>query len=180
MGPGPRYPHDQLPPGEEATVPIHHPHALRGLALSLGLALAGPLCTPGPYLSPVQAPVALGFHLPDGPYGAGNRGLEYVTELGQSVRAIGAGEVTFAGSVAGERHVSIAHGKGLVSSYSYLDSIAVRRGQPIAAGSLVGTTSARFQLGVRRDGVYIDPAPLLGGRLRPRLVGLDFPPPLRC
>src|SRR5690349_10370437 len=72
------------------------------------------------YRPPVDAPVVDTFRLPDGPYGAGNRGLEYATSPGDPVRAIGDGLVVFAGPVAGNDAVTVLHPDGLRSSYSYL------------------------------------------------------------
>ena len=135
------------------------------------------VCIPAPYRPPVAAAVAVPFALPNGPFGAGNRGLEYRTTPGEPVRAIGAGVVRFAGSVAGERFVTIEHADGLLSSYSYLARSTVRVGRFVVAGSVIGTASSRFQLGLRRGGDYIDPAPLLGPALRPRLVGASIGPP---
>ncbi len=124
-----------------------------------------------PYQPPVPDPVTVGFDLPRGQYGPGNRGLEYATPADRVVSSIGAGEVSFAGTVAGEAHVSVTHAEGLVSTYAYLASIAVRRGQSVSAGQELGRSGGRFQLGLRRHGVYVDPAPLLAPSLRPRLVG---------
>ncbi|MFN0026519.1 MAG: murein hydrolase activator EnvC family protein [Acidimicrobiales bacterium] len=137
------------------------------------VAAAGPVpsCATRRYLAPVPDPVDVGFHLPQGQYGPGNRGLEYATPADRIVKAMGAGEVSFAGTVAGERHVSVRHPDGLISSYAYLATISVSRGQSVLAGQEVGRSGGRFQLGVRRDGDYIDPAPLLARTLRPRLVG---------
>jgi len=156
-----------------------------GVSLLLAAALAwGPnsrsspaVCVPAPYRAPVAAVVAVPFSLPDGPFGPGNRGLEYRTTPGEPVRAIGAGVVRFAGSVAGERYVTIEHPDGLLSSYSYLAGLTVRVGRPVGIGAVIGTASSRFQLGLRRGGDYIDPAPLLGPALRPRLVGPAVGPP---
>jgi murein DD-endopeptidase MepM/ murein hydrolase activator NlpD len=148
-------------------------------ATPAGAVPGAPAC-PAPYRAPLRAPVIDGFRLPDGPFRAGNRGLEYATAEGQVVVAIGPGSVSFAGTIAGERYVSVRHVDGLVSSYSYLRTLAVRRGDRVAGGTRLGTTTTRFQLGVRRDGVYLDPAPLLGSAaVRPRLVADDHPPP-RC
>lgn len=140
---------------------------------------AGPTlrCQRAPFLTPVDAEISEGFNLPEGPYGAGNRGLEYRTVTGQPVRAIGAGTVSFAGTIAGERYVSVAHRDGLVSSYSYLATVEVVAGDRVVAGQRLGTTTTRFQLGLRRDGAYVDPAPLLDVRRRARLVGDDVRPP---
>jgi murein DD-endopeptidase MepM/ murein hydrolase activator NlpD len=154
------------------------------LALVLAVVLRAPTpvaattaCVPAPYRAPVPAAVAVPFSLPNGPFGAGNRGLEYRTLPGRPVRAIGSGTVRFAGRVAGERHVSIDHPDGLISSYSYLAELTVRPGQFVVTGTVVGTTTSRLQLGIRRGGDYLDPAPLLGPVLRPRLTGRDVGPP---
>ena len=160
------------------------PSAVVSLVLTVALvrgpsrtAVTPTVCVPAPYRAPVAAVVAVPFSLPHGPFGAGNLGLEYRTTPGDPVRAIGAGIVRFAGSVAGERFVTLEHPDGLLSSYSYLAGLAVRVGHPVAAGTVVGTASGRFQLGVRRGGDYVDPAPLLGPALRPRLVGPAVGPP---
>lgn len=141
-----------------------------GSAAAAGAALS---CPTRRYTAPVPDLVDVRFDLPQGRYGPGNRGLEYATPPDRAVGAIGAGEVSFAGTVAGERHVSVRHPDGLISSYSYLASISVSQGQTVTSGQEVGRSGGRFQLGVRRDGEYLDPAPLLARTLRPRLVGAD-------
>jgi len=70
-------------------------------------AAAGP--APPTYVPPVDAEVVDGFRPPASLYGAGNRGLEYGTEPGTEVRAVAAGRVVFAGSVAGTRAVTVRH-----------------------------------------------------------------------
>ena len=150
---------------------------VRSSVLAVALSVASPVCARAPYRAPVAAPVVAGFSLPFGPYGPGNRGLEYRTAIGQPVRVVGAGRVLFAGLVAGQMAVSVAHADGLVSSYSYLSGVVVDRGDTVAAGQLLGTATYRFQLGFRRNGLYLDPAPYLGASLRPRLVGADVAPP---
>ena len=112
------------------------------------------------YRPPVDAPVTDTFRLPDGPYGAGNRGLEYATVPGTPVRAIGAGLVVFAGPVAGNRAVTVLHPDGLRSSYSYLAEITVAVGAHVAIGQTLGTAGERLHLGVRSGGTYLDPAAL--------------------
>jgi hypothetical protein len=85
------------------------------------------------------------------------------------VHAAAAGVVAFAGSVAGALHVVVAHAGNLRTSYSFLATIAVRRGQSLAAGAVVGTTGGRgdghdgsvLHLGLRSGDTYIDPMPLL-------------------
>ncbi len=122
---------------------------------------------------PVDAPVADPFRPPENPYGPGNRGLEYGTEPGDVVRAAAAGTVSFAGAVAGTLHVTVDHGGGLLSSYSYLRRISVRSGAPVSRGTVIGIAGERLHFGVRLRGVYTDPDTFIGvRRVRVRLVPL--------
>lgn len=122
------------------------------------------------YRPPVDVPVVDGFALPYGPYGAGNRGLEYATVPGTPVQAIGDGLVVFAGPVAGNRAVTVLHPDGLRSSYSYLAEILVVAGDHVTIGETLGAAGERLHLGVRSGGTYLDPATLFtttGVRLVP-------------
>ncbi|MEL6981336.1 MAG: peptidoglycan DD-metalloendopeptidase family protein [Actinomycetota bacterium] len=114
-----------------------------------------------PWVAPVDAAVVDPFRPPDGPSGPGNRGIEYGTESGQPVVAIGGGLVDFAGPVAGHPVVVIDHGAGLRSSYVNLLDRSVDRGQLVERGQPIALADAAFHLGVRRDGIYLDPSPLL-------------------
>lgn len=130
-------------------------------------------CLGGTYRSPVDLPIVDPFRLPDGPYRAGNRGLEYNTTAGVIVRTIGAGVVTFAGPVAGSWFVTVRHPDGLRSSYSFLATVSVGADDLVAPGEQLGSTSERrFHLGVREGDRYIDPFPLLGTRGRAWLIPL--------
>jgi len=149
-------------------VSARHPGRFaRSLAASALVLAVSPGAGPT-YRPPVDRPVSRPFDLSRGPYGAGNRGLDYAVRAGDPIRAIGSGTVVFAGSVAGSRYVTVLHPDGLRSSYSYLSRIDVRRGQAVAGGATVGTSSDRFQLGIRRGSTYLDPASLLGRPGRPR------------
>ena len=130
------------------------------VALALTAALAAPASAAVTYQPPVDAPVIDGFALPNGPYGAGNRGLEYATVPGTPVRAIGDGLVVFAGPVAGNRAVTVLHPDGLRSSYSYLAEILVSTGDHVTIGQTLGRAGERLHLGVRWGGTYLDPAEL--------------------
>ncbi len=149
-----------------------------GVALVLGAAVPSPAAAHHGdrlvFRPPVDAPVADPFRAPDGPYGPGNRGIEYGTGPGRAVRAAAAGKVTFAGPVAGSLHVTVDHGGGLISSYSYLGRIGVREGGRVDQGDPVGTTGERsLHFSVRIDGEYVDPARFIGiRRVRVRLVPL--------
>jgi hypothetical protein len=130
----------------------------------------------GSYEPPVDAPVADAFRPPASPWGAGNRGLKYATSPGTTVRAVGPGEVVFAGPVAGALHVTVLHPDGLRTSYSFLEQIGVRLGQRVQRGEAVGTAGEVLHLGARRGDAYLDPASLFEpGRTRVRLVPFDEP-----
>lgn len=122
---------------------------------------------------PVEAPVADPFRPPEDRYGPGNRGIEYDTLPGQIVRAAATGTVSFAGAVAGSLYVTVDHGDGLVSSYSYLLRVSVRAGGRVSQGQVIAIAGDRLHFGVRVNGSYVDPATFIGvRRIRVRLVPL--------
>jgi hypothetical protein len=132
---------------------------------------------PPTYVAPVDAPVVDPFRVPTSPYGPGNRGLEYGTQPGAEVRAAADGVVTFAGTVAGTRHVTIRHPDGLRTSYSFLDRIDVVVGQRVHQGDVLGTTAGRLHLGARVGDASLDPATLFdAGPPHVVLVPFDDPP----
>ena len=111
------------------------------------------------YQPPVSAPVADSFRPPSSQYGPGNRGLDYATGPGVELAAAADGEVVFAGQVGGTLHVVLLHGDGIRTSYSFLSSIRVRRGDKVRQGQVVGTTGNQpFHFGARAGDAYIDPA----------------------
>ncbi len=121
------------------------------------------------YRPPLPGPVADRFRPPTSPYGPGNRGWEYRGVAGRPVRAAGDGVVAFAGQVGGPKVVSLDHPDGLRTTYSWLNSTTVRRGEHVSRGAIVGFALDVVHFGVRRGDRYLDPA-LLFGRLRARLV----------
>ena len=122
---------------------------------------------------PVDAPVADPFRPPEDPYGPGNRGIEYDTEPGDMVRAAAPGTVVFAGAVAGTLHVTVDHGGGLASTYSYLQRLSVRVGTDVHQGAVIGVAGERLHFSVRLEEAYTDPAGFIGvRRVRVRLVPL--------
>ena len=124
------------------------------------------------YRPPVDAPLTDTFRPPATRYGAGNRGVDYATEHGQAVVAAAAGQVVFAGRVGADLHVVVLHADGVRSGYSFLGTVAVRRGDRVEAGDVVGTAGARgLHFGARSGDTYVDPLALLGLRgVRVRLV----------
>ncbi|MGH8977492.1 MAG: peptidoglycan DD-metalloendopeptidase family protein [Acidimicrobiia bacterium] len=125
---------------------------------------------PGRWQKPVVGPVSRAFDPPRARYGAGHLGVDFRVAAGTTVRAAGAGEVTFAGSIAGAFHVVVAHAGGLRTSYSFLATTAVRRGATVRAGYALGTTGGTgtnhdggaFHLGLRAGDEYVDPMLLFG------------------
>jgi murein DD-endopeptidase MepM/ murein hydrolase activator NlpD len=137
-------------------------------------------------LPPVPARIVVPFQQPACLWCPGNRGVDYGTPAGTTVRAAGAGTVSFAGPVAGAVWVTVAHAGAMLTSYGPLRALAVRRGAVVVAGDLLGYSAGSLHFGVRVDGRYVDPGPLLGEsvHLVPRLVPLGGriapPPERRC
>jgi len=92
------------------------------------------------WVRPVDGPVVRPFQAPASVYGAGHRGVDLAAAPGTPVRAANRGEVTFAGSVAGTLHVTVTHAGGLRTTVSFLATVAVRAGQRVERGQVVGTT----------------------------------------
>src|SRR5437667_3314900 len=121
--------------------------------------LAPPAVADSAYRPPVTAPVADPFRPPPQPWAAGNRGLDYATRPGQEVRAAADGEVVFAGPVAASLHVVVLHPDGLRTSYSFLGSVRVGRGDHVRQGEVVGTAGIQaLHFGARARDAYLDPA----------------------
>ncbi|MET0628396.1 MAG: M23 family metallopeptidase, partial [Acidimicrobiia bacterium] len=117
------------------------------------------------WLRPVDGALVKPFEEPSSVYGAGHRGADLAAAPGAAVRAANDGEVTFAGSVAGTLHVTITHLGGLRTSYSFLQSVAVRTGAVVARGDVIATTGGTnddhhgdvLHLGLRLGDRYLDP-----------------------
>lgn len=129
-----------------------------------------PTATPAPpaetYTPPIDRPVETPFDVTNGPYGRGNRGLDYAVRPGDTVRSIGDGTVVFAGRVAGATWITVLHPDGLRSSSGPMATTSVAAGHTVVRGQPLGTTGATFHLGVRRGSAYIDPATLFRVRRR--------------
>lgn len=116
---------------------------------------------------PAAGPVVAGF-APVGRY-AGHWGVDVAVPVGTTVTAAGPGRVSFAGTVAGNRTVTVDHGGGLKTSYSFLDAHLVSIGGHLTAGSPIGLSGSAhgetaLHFSVRVDGAYVDPAGMLGCR----------------
>jgi hypothetical protein len=152
------------------------------LALSLVVGAApSAVATAVRYSAPVDGEVLRGFTAPEHDYGPGHRGVDLAARPGATVRTAAAGEVVFAGSVAGARWVTVRHADGIRTSYGHLDRIVVRVGDDLAGGDAIGTATGRngdalrpeegLHWSARRGELYIDPLTLLGADPRPTLVG---------
>jgi murein DD-endopeptidase MepM/ murein hydrolase activator NlpD len=141
------------------------------LVLGLSLAIAAPARASSGHMTGFWAVYAA-------PGGAErvHHGVDAAWPAGSAVPAPCEGIVTFAGRTPGigggsMMAVTIETAQGLLSVMP-LSELAVRQGDAVAAGSGLGTLSAsgdassaepHVHLGLRRDGVYVDPTALIGG-----------------
>jgi len=124
------------------------------------------------------------FDPPDSDYGPGHRGIDLAGRVGQTVRAVAAGRVTFAGTVAGMPTITITHGTER-STYQPVRA-TVRVGDAVTAGQPIGRLlgghpscggSTCLNLGRLRGDTYLDPAQLLATEGAYRLIDPDGPVP---
>lgn len=144
--------------------------------LSAILALAGP--APAPGAPPGQDPewplrpapdVLHRFQPPADPWGAGHRGVDLLGTAGQPVRAALAGQVRFAGRLAGRGVVVVDHGPTRTTYEPVTATLPV--GELVAAGDPIGTLEtvgshcfprACLHWGWIRGETYLDPLDLVG------------------
>lgn len=133
-------------------------------------AVVGAVGVQGGWDWPVIGPVVRDFDPPEDPYGSGHRGIDIAAPIGTPILAPQAGVVTFAGSVGGQLFVTLDHGGGVRSSYSWLSSILVSVGDAVPRAASLGLTglghpgsiASHLHFGVRLDDVYVDPLAFLG------------------
>jgi hypothetical protein len=153
------------------------PRVRAGVLVSLVLGLAGASAVAsaaaaapvagagGGWTRPVDGAVVRPFEEPTSIYGPGHRGADLAAAPNTPVRAANDGVVSFAGEVAGTLHVTISHDGGLRTSYSFLASVAVRVGEAVGRGDVVGTAGGSgpdhdgsvLHLGLRVGDRYVDP-----------------------
>ena len=135
------------------------------VAIATALLVAATPARAGDWQWPVVGPVLRGFEAPQSPYGSGHRGIDIGAGSGAPVMAPAPGHVSFAGFVGGSLFVSVDHGAGVVSSYSWLSDVLVRRGDRVTPGEVMATSGRghptvdmpHLHMGVRVDGTYVDP-----------------------
>jgi murein DD-endopeptidase MepM/ murein hydrolase activator NlpD len=138
------------------------------VVLVTGASLLGPspaARASGDWVWPVVGVVIRGYDPPDSPYGSGHRGIDIAAPFGTPVLAAESGTVTFAGTVGGHLFVTVSHGGGLASTYSWLSELRVKRDDAVSRGQVIalsgeghpGITPAHLHFGVKLDGAYVDP-----------------------
>lgn len=98
-----------------------------------------------------------------------HQGLDIACPTGTPILACESGTVITASySSSMGNYVTIAHGNGLTTTYMHNSSLAVATGQQVTrgqviayAGSTGNSTGPHCHLGVRVNGVYVDPLPYL-------------------
>ena len=129
----------------------------------------------GRWLWPLQPrPLVLRrFEAPATRYGRGHRGIDLAAEPGDAVRSVDAGVVTHAAALAGRGTITLVHASGLRSTYEPVQA-TVQVGEVIDRGSQIGVVeqvlghcgvASCLHLGALRGDAYVDPLPLLMGRV---------------
>lgn len=109
----------------------------------------------------------------------GHWGIDWGESSSNDVRAAAGGVVTFSGVVVDNRTVTIDHGGGLKTSYSYLSVSRTHRGDRIRRGETIGdigtgTDHGDLHFSVRIHGRYVDPQPMLGCRRSSPMAALSL------
>ncbi len=100
-----------------------------------------------------------------------HHGIDLAAPTGTTIRSIAPGRVVFADRYGGYgKLIVIQHAGGITSHYGHCNSIAVKTGSAIRAGSVIGTvgstgrsTGSHLHLEIRKDGTPISPDKLLPG-----------------
>lgn len=126
------------------------------------LALAA-VCLSPPVNGEIVAPYS-----PTGQY-SGHWGVDFSVPPRTPVSAPVAGRVSFAGSVAGMKSVTIQPVAGFKVSLSYLARVDVRAGDWVGRGEMLGLAGyedgrAVVHMSTRLNNVYVDPAKQMGCR----------------
>ena len=134
----------------------------------------------------MDPPVAGAVVRPFAPIGRydGHWGLDYGVNPGTTITASDGGVVSFAGVVVGNRTVTVDHGGGVKSSYSYLSRIDTGVGDHLRRGDLIGLSGIAhgtdaFHFSIRVAGSYVDPNRLLTCSLKDPAAGLRLVPTSR-
>jgi murein DD-endopeptidase MepM/ murein hydrolase activator NlpD len=124
---------------------------------------------------PVSGPVSLEFGQSDLPYQPFHMGIDIASsngQVGDPVVAFMKGTVTYAGTISWGfgKHVILDNGHHVVSIYGHLDTLQVKVGQEVEAGTILGTRGTtgwstgphlHFQIDV--FGIPVNPRSFLTG-----------------
>ncbi|MDR2974676.1 MAG: peptidoglycan DD-metalloendopeptidase family protein, partial [Propionibacteriaceae bacterium] len=132
-------------------------------------------------VAPLLGDVITAFDPPDQPWLAGHRGVDIVGDPGAPVKAALAGQVSFAGMVAGRPVVSLRHGD-VMTTYEPVVA-TVSEGDAIQAGQVIGTLNPGhascpektcLHWGLRRSETYLNPLDLLSPAKIRLIAGADM------
>ncbi len=150
------------------------------VATNASATTATTVADPVRFLRPVAGPSTDGFGWVGG---RRHTGIDFPLATGAPISAAGRGVVSFAGYNAHGygNLVVVSHRLGFESWYAHLSSIAVRAGQSVTGGTLIGgggstgrSTGPHLHFEVRRNGTPIDPMPrLIGAAARTRIPAAD-------
>jgi murein DD-endopeptidase MepM/ murein hydrolase activator NlpD len=98
-------------------------------------------------------------------YARAHNGVDYRAPAGAPIVSVAPGVVTTAGWTAGGgRTVRVRHPNGYESEYLHMSSVAVRPGERVAQGTVVGrvgatglATAPHLHYGLRKSGRYVNP-----------------------
>ena len=130
----------------------------------------------GTFRIPVSAPISDVFGTRrtfNGKVQSMHQGLDYAVPKGTPVSALNSGTVLLARPLFFEGNcVVLDHGQGLLTLYLHLSEIQVKEGEHVESGQEIGlsggtgrATGAHLHIAVRWQGVYLNPATLLGLKL---------------
>ena len=98
-------------------------------------------------------------------------GIDVAAAVGTAIGAADGGSVTFTGwdSTGYGYRVVVSHGNGYTTTYNHLSSIAVRAGQSVGKGQLIGgmgstgrSTGSHLHFEILRNGSFVNPLGVLG------------------
>jgi len=125
----------------------------------------------GQPLSKIHLKVASGFGLRIHPFHKGvyeHKGLDFAAPKGTPVYATGQGKVADTGTSKLEagygNYVEIDHGNGIITRYAHLHELAVKTGQTVKKGTVIGTvgmsggaSAPHLHYEIIRNGEQVDP-----------------------
>jgi murein DD-endopeptidase MepM/ murein hydrolase activator NlpD len=119
------------------------PVCVAALLAALCVAAPAPAVAGAHLQHPVRGAIYSGFGYRKNPLLNTTRahlGVDYSGRIGERIRAAGPGTVVVAGREGGYgRYVRIDHGHGLQTAYAHLGRIAIRRGERVRKGQVIGT-----------------------------------------